>query len=258
MRILIQLLIVLTIVSCKKSNTPPSQTPAPAPVNHNGILKAARIQVYKPNGNLMYCVQLDYTYNSQNQHFQTTQKDSGMTGNNWSQAMVFVTNYYNSFNKLSKIEYSTPSTLEYFYDLNQKIQYSVSTFMSGEKDTIFYTHQQNLIIGNRKDQYGSSLSYYSQNLDSLINLDTNQNRTAKTQYNHNNTLDLNQQAFNQNQPLISNHHELTSISLISYTQNPPLVETRSFTRTYDHMGYCISRTMFVQGVKTERVYFTYQ
>jgi hypothetical protein len=253
------LLFVLFIINaCNKQTNTPSQTPAPAPVNHNGILKSARIQVYKPSGNLMYCVLLDYIYNSQNQHFQTTQKDSGMTGNTWSQAMVFVTNHYNSFNKHSKIEYSTPYTLEYFYDQNQKIQFEVSTDMMGEKDTTFYTHQQNLVFGNRKDHYGTSLSYYSQNLDSLVNLDTNQNRISKTHFSHNNTPDLSQQAFNQHQPLISNHHELTSSTMYAYTQNPPLVETRTYTRTYDHMGYSISRTMFVQGVKRELVYFTYQ
>lgn len=244
--------------ACKKNNSPAPQPQAPAPVNHNGILKTARIQVYNPNGNLLYCILLDYIYNSQNQHFQTTQKDSGMTGNVWSQAMVFITNHYNSFNKLSKIEYSTPLTIEYFYDQNQKILYEVASGMSGEKDTTYYAHQTNLIVGNQKNQYGTSRSYYSQNVDSLISLDTNQNRVSKTQYSYNNTIDLNLQTFNQSLPLISNFHELTSSTFYGYSQNPPLVETKTFTRTYDHMGYSISRTMFVQGVKRERVYFSYQ
>ncbi len=258
MKIWIQLLIVLTIVSCKKKSTPPSQTQTPAPVNHNGILKTARIQVYNSAGNFMYCVQLDYIYNSQNQHFQTTQKDSGMTGNTWSQSKTFITNYYNSFNKLSKTDYHDIVSLEYFYNQNQKIVYEVASGMSGEKDTTYYTHQTNMIVGNHKNQYGTSISYYSQNLDSLVRLDTNQNRVSKTQNSYNNTIDLNFQFFNQNLSLIPNFHELTSSTFYEYSQNPSLVETRTFTRSYDHMAYPISRTTFINGVKRECVYFSYQ
>jgi hypothetical protein len=213
-------LIATALFCCCKKDKPVTTEPDPIVEqegdNGSGFRKLAKTeymppQLHYPSSRHTDYIMAYYRYNTAGEPFQilyndTTRPDPQL--NSKPSGHYLYTESY-SFTSFGKIKESTTGkaadVTQYYYDSANRLILAVTN----KKDSVRYDYNGSLTTGTAKTGTATLLSYYSTNLDSIIQLDATGNRVSKTIYVHNTARELKEAYLNVSRPIVSHFNELT-------------------------------------------------
>lgn len=258
MRLLLFILFLVFIVACKKEpNTSKGSLhyPVPGPrvdntrevFYQNNQVKAIYTQQnnYHPDGELDLIERIDSTF----------------SGGIWLVQTYSITYTYNASKRLKNIFYSEGFGLNlqynYVYDQKGKLLYSITQQYPHYPDTTFYFHLNNTHSYSTRKGSLLSTSYYSRNLDSVVNTNFDGGSTRlRIIYKRNHKTDLMCRYSNAYEPIISETNERVSLEMIDYLV--PFTYLYTYERVYNENGYPVRLITYLDGKKRSEQFINYE
>ena len=251
---------VLLFASCKKEENEPTPSPVePTPTLVSGKIKSIRTD-YINQGMVSSSSTGEIEYNNLGQPINIITIDSALNGQTWVTATYNQSISYNAFNKMAYQSMNTNGffySTEYLYNSSQKLITEITTSTGNQKDTMNYSYNGNLVVGEIKQGSYTSRAFYSLNLDSIKTFNINNELINKTILKRNSTIDMTNNYSNQFLGIISDKHELTDEITSTYNSSGVEITTAKITRAYYPNGYTKEVTYFRNGTALYYRNYTY-
>lgn len=248
---LLYLLLFTTLFACKKDKKKDStETPY---IPHSNMLRGERRLITGPTSTLVSFI--EYRYNSIGQLSEIIKTDSSFENQKWTSLISGIQTFsYTSFNKISKRNYNG-ITYNSVYDTNQRLLYEYNNAWISDTSNYEY-NGLSVKKSNKKLEHEkiTIVSFYSQNLDSVLTYDSLNILRTRTVKQYNSKIDLTRVYLNNFFSVPENNSEL--IKSETYDMNSNYGYSR-FSRTYDQQGYPIKETAQQNGVSSLDTYFFY-
>lgn len=248
---LLYLLLFSILFACKKDKKNVSDETQYIP--HGNMLKSERRLITGPTSTLVSFIK--YTYNSLGQLSEITKTDSSFENQKWTSLISGLQTFsYTSFNKISKRNYNG-LTYNSVYDTNQRLLYEYND--AWISDTSKYSYNGlNIKKTNKRFEHEkiTVVSFYGQNLDSVLTYDSLNTLKARTVKQYNTKIDLTKEYLNKFFSVPENTSELIKSETKDVYSN---YGYNGFSRTYDQQGYPIKETVDVNGASSYYIYFSY-
>lgn len=259
MRLHIILSVLIFVIACKKeTNTSKGSLHYPVAGPRVDNTK----EVFYLNNHVKNIYIQDYHYEPDGELGLIERIDSTFSGGIWLVQTYSITYTYNSSKRLKNIFYSegfgSNLQYDYVYDQKGKLLYSITQQYPNYPDTTFYFHVNNAHSYSTRKGSLLSTSYYSRNLDSVVNTNSDGGSVRlRLIYKRNHKTDIFYLYTNAYEPIISEKNERVSLEMIDYSIIPSN-NLYTYERVYNENGYPVLLITYLDGKKRSEQFINYE